>query len=77
MRESLRIVIVGYGTAGQAAALFLAAQRHSLNVYEQAPVPGPVGAGIRDALSGPLGQLPLTRSQMLRILTGTKAAWWR
>ena len=34
-------------------------------------------AGIRDTLSGPLGQLPLTRGQMLKILTGTKAAWWR
>lgn len=45
MRDSLRIAIVGYGAAGQAAALFLAAQGHALSVYEQAATPGPVGAG--------------------------------
>lgn len=45
MRGSLRIAIVGYGAAGQAAALFLSAQGHALSVYEQAPSPGPVGAG--------------------------------
>ena len=45
MQDRLRIAIVGYGAAGQAAALFLAAQGHALSVYEQAPVPGPVGAG--------------------------------
>jgi 2-polyprenyl-6-methoxyphenol hydroxylase-like FAD-dependent oxidoreductase len=36
---------VGYGTAGQAAAIFLHAQGHALHVFEQAPAPGPVGAG--------------------------------
>ena len=45
MQASLRIAIVGYGAAGQAAALFLAAQGHALSVYEQAATPGPVGAG--------------------------------
>jgi 2-polyprenyl-6-methoxyphenol hydroxylase-like FAD-dependent oxidoreductase len=45
MQGSLRIAIVGYGTAGQAAALFLAAQGHALSVFEQAAAPGPVGAG--------------------------------
>jgi 2-polyprenyl-6-methoxyphenol hydroxylase-like FAD-dependent oxidoreductase len=45
MRECLRIAIVGYGAAGQAAALFLSAQGHALSVFEQAPRPGPVGAG--------------------------------
>lgn len=45
MRERLRIAIVGYGAAGQAAALFLSAQGHALSVYEQAAAPGPVGAG--------------------------------
>lgn len=30
MQGRLRIAIVGYGTAGQAAALFLAAQGHAL-----------------------------------------------
>ncbi|TBR38964.1 MULTISPECIES: FAD-dependent oxidoreductase [Dyella] len=45
MRGPLRIAIVGYGAAGQAAALFLSAQGHALSVFEQAPSPGPVGAG--------------------------------
>lgn len=31
----------------------------------------------RDAAFGPLGRLPLARGQMLKILTGTKTAWWR
>jgi 2-polyprenyl-6-methoxyphenol hydroxylase-like FAD-dependent oxidoreductase len=45
MKQRLRIAIVGYGAAGQAASLFLSAQGHALSVFEQAPVPGPVGAG--------------------------------
>ncbi|WP_157510992.1 NAD(P)/FAD-dependent oxidoreductase [Frateuria sp. Soil773] len=45
MRSGLRIAIVGYGAAGQAASLFLSAQGHRLSVFEQAPAPGPVGAG--------------------------------
>lgn len=45
MQGRLRIAIVGYGTAGQAAAVFLHAQGHMLCVFEQAAEPGPVGAG--------------------------------
>ncbi len=45
MSGKLRIAIVGYGAAGQAAALFLSAQGHQLSVFEQAASPGPVGAG--------------------------------
>jgi 2-polyprenyl-6-methoxyphenol hydroxylase-like FAD-dependent oxidoreductase len=45
MRQRLRIAIVGYGAAGQAASLFLARQQHQLSVFEQAPAPGPAGAG--------------------------------
>lgn len=45
MQGRLRIAIVGYGAAGQAAALFLCAQGHRLSVFEQAAEPGPVGAG--------------------------------
>lgn len=45
MQGRLRIAIVGYGTAGQAAAVFLHAQGHAVRVFEQAPAPGPVGAG--------------------------------
>lgn len=45
MQGRLRIAIVGYGTAGQAAALMLHAQGHALTLFEQAPALGPVGAG--------------------------------
>lgn len=58
MQGNLRIAIVGYGAAGQAAALFLCAQGHQLSVYEQAPMPGPVGAGF---LLQPTGLAVLAR----------------
>ncbi|RUL69599.1 FAD-dependent oxidoreductase [Dyella choica] len=45
MQGRLRIAIVGYGTAGQAAALMLHAQGHEVSVFEQAPVLRPIGAG--------------------------------
>ncbi|GAA5079440.1 FAD-dependent oxidoreductase [Lysobacter panacisoli] len=43
--KPLRIGIVGYGTAGQAAALLLTRDGHEVDVFERAPVLGPVGAG--------------------------------
>jgi len=43
--RSLDIAIVGYGTAGQAAALALSADGHRVQVFERAADPGPVGAG--------------------------------
>ncbi|MBD9435788.1 FAD-dependent monooxygenase [Pseudoxanthomonas sp. PXM03] len=43
--DSLHIAIVGYGTAGQAAALLLARDGHRVEVFERAEQPGPVGAG--------------------------------
>jgi FAD-dependent urate hydroxylase len=42
----MRIAIVGYGTAGQTLAALLAQDDHQLEVFERAPVLGPVGAGI-------------------------------
>ncbi|MFC3551270.1 FAD-dependent oxidoreductase [Lysobacter cavernae] len=45
MSHCLRIGIVGYGTAGQAAALLLSRDGHRVEVFERAPVLGPVGAG--------------------------------
>ena len=45
MKRKLRIGIVGYGTGGQAAALLLAREGHDVEVFEQAPALGPVGAG--------------------------------
>lgn len=44
-RPPLHIATVGYGSAGQAAALALGRDGHRLEVFEQAPVLHPVGAG--------------------------------
>jgi len=41
----LHIAIVGYGTAGQAAAILLTRDGHHVDVFEQAAELGPVGAG--------------------------------
>jgi 2-polyprenyl-6-methoxyphenol hydroxylase-like FAD-dependent oxidoreductase len=43
--RALDIAIVGYGTAGQAAALLLSRDGHRVEVFEQVAQPGPVGAG--------------------------------
>lgn len=54
--KRLRIAIVGYGTGGQASALYLSADGHQVDVFERAPVLGPVGAGF---LLQPVGLLVL------------------
>ncbi|TCV96382.1 2-polyprenyl-6-methoxyphenol hydroxylase-like FAD-dependent oxidoreductase [Luteibacter rhizovicinus] len=54
----MKVAIVGYGTAGQAAALFLSAQGHDVTVFEKSPVLGPVGAGF---LLQPTGLAVLAR----------------
>jgi len=41
----LNIAVIGYGTAGQAAAILLSRDGHRVEVFEQAAQPGPVGAG--------------------------------
>lgn len=46
MQGKLDIAIVGYGTAGQAAARLLARQDHRLELFERAAQPRPVGAGL-------------------------------
>ena len=46
MPERYDIGIIGCGTAGSAAALFLSRQGHSVTVYERVHDPLPVGAGI-------------------------------
>ncbi len=43
--KPLHIAIVGYGTAGQTAALALSRDGHRVEVFERAAQPGPVGAG--------------------------------
>jgi 2-polyprenyl-6-methoxyphenol hydroxylase-like FAD-dependent oxidoreductase len=42
----MHVAIVGYGTAGQALAALLAHDNHQIDVFERAPVLGPVGAGV-------------------------------
>lgn len=42
---ALHIAIVGYGTAGQAAAALLTRDGHRVEVFERVAHPGPVGAG--------------------------------
>jgi 2-polyprenyl-6-methoxyphenol hydroxylase-like FAD-dependent oxidoreductase len=44
--RTLDVGIIGCGTAGSAAAIFLARAGHYVTVYERVPAPGPVGAGI-------------------------------
>jgi 2-polyprenyl-6-methoxyphenol hydroxylase-like FAD-dependent oxidoreductase len=44
--HALDIAIVGYGTAGQAAAIYLERQGHRVQVFERSAALGPVGAGI-------------------------------
>jgi 2-polyprenyl-6-methoxyphenol hydroxylase-like FAD-dependent oxidoreductase len=57
-----RIAIVGYGSAGQAAALLLSRDGHHVEVFERVPVPGPVGAGF---LLQPTGLQVLWRMGLL------------
>jgi 2-polyprenyl-6-methoxyphenol hydroxylase-like FAD-dependent oxidoreductase len=56
--RSLDVGIIGCGTAGAAAALFLARAGHQVTVYERVPDPGAVGAGI---VLQPTGQAVLAR----------------
>jgi 2-polyprenyl-6-methoxyphenol hydroxylase-like FAD-dependent oxidoreductase len=42
----LDVGVIGCGTAGSAAAVFLARAGHDVTLYERVPEPGPVGAGI-------------------------------
>lgn len=58
----LRIAIVGYGTAGQAAAVLLSRDGHDVRVFERVPRPGPVGAGF---LLQPSGLQALWRMGLL------------
>jgi 2-polyprenyl-6-methoxyphenol hydroxylase-like FAD-dependent oxidoreductase len=54
----LRVAVIGAGTAGAAAALFLSRAGHDVVVFERMPEPGPVGAGI---MMQPSGLLVLER----------------
>lgn len=52
----LRIAIVGAGITGLATALFLSRAGHQVKLFEQAPMPGPLGSGL---LLQPPGMLAL------------------
>lgn len=46
MNSGLDVGIIGGGTAGCAAALFLSRAGHAVTIYERVPDPQPIGAGI-------------------------------
>jgi len=62
--------VVGLGSGGPAAALFLEEQGHSVEVFERAPAPGPVGAGI---LLQPTGLAVLERLGLASMVRGRGA----
>ncbi len=58
----LDVAVIGLGTAGGAAALFLARGGHRVTLFERVPEPGAVGAGI---MLQPTGQAVLARLGLL------------
>ncbi len=62
MHRPLDVGVIGCGTAGAAAALFLARAGHRVSMYERVPEPGPVGAGI---VLQPTGQTVLAELELL------------
>jgi 2-polyprenyl-6-methoxyphenol hydroxylase-like FAD-dependent oxidoreductase len=56
--RALDVGIIGCGTAGPAAALFLSRAGHAVTVYERVEAPKPIGAGI---ILQPTGQAVLAR----------------
>lgn len=61
----MKIAIVGAGTAGLAAAIFLRRQGHTVTVYEAISKADPVGAGF---LIQPTGQRVLAELGLLQAL---------
>lgn len=66
----MRVAIAGLGMGGAAAAVALAADGHEVTVFEQAPEPGPVGAGF---LLQPSGQAVL---EAMGLLDAVRAGSW-
>lgn len=60
--HSIRVGIVGGGSAGPAAALFLAREGHEVSLFEKVPEPSAVGAGV---LLQPTGQQVLQELGLL------------
>ena len=70
MRQAVRVGIVGFGIGGGALAVALARDGHEVTAFEQAPSPGPVGAGF---LLQPSGQAALASLGLLERVT--EEAW--
>lgn len=66
----MRVAVVGAGTAGPAAALFLARSGHHVDIFERVADPQPVGAGI---LLQPTGQRVLGELGLLNGIVGRGA----
>ncbi len=67
---TLRVAVAGAGVGGCAAAMLLARQGHAVTLFEQAPSPGPVGAGL---LLHPSGVAALERLGVAeRVLSGAE-----
>jgi len=64
----MKIAIVGYGTAGQAAAIFLARDGHDVEIFERSPELKPVGAGflLQPTGLGVMSQLGLREAAIAR-----------
>lgn len=63
----VEVIVVGGGTGGPAAALFLARAGHRVRLLERVPSPGPVGAGI---LLQPTGMRVLRELGLLNRVLG-------
>jgi 2-polyprenyl-6-methoxyphenol hydroxylase-like FAD-dependent oxidoreductase len=62
MARTYRVAVVGFGVAGATAAYLLARAGHGVDLFERAPVVGPVGSGI---LLQPSGQMVLEKLGLL------------
>jgi 2-polyprenyl-6-methoxyphenol hydroxylase-like FAD-dependent oxidoreductase len=62
MPAPYRVAVVGFGVGGATTAFLLARAGHRVDLFERAPVVGPVGAGI---LLQPSGQMVLRRLGLL------------
>ncbi len=77
----MKVAIVGYGTAGQAAAIFLTRAGHAVDVYERSEELRPVGAGFLLQPTGlgvlaalGLADVALASGERIRRLHGANAA---
>jgi 2-polyprenyl-6-methoxyphenol hydroxylase-like FAD-dependent oxidoreductase len=83
--EALSDALSAQATPDAALADYARRRRHHLAVYQRmsrwlTPLFQSQRDGLawwRDAAFHPLSRLPLARGQTLKILTGTKKAWWR